>query len=160
MKKEIKINFEYFNARHELTEEDEKLFQKALEARENAYAPYSRFYVGCVLLFENGETVVANNQENAAFPSGLCAERAAIFWAAANFPSQKIKKIMVTGAPQDENEKTPPTPPCGACRQSILEYETKQGKEIEIIFASLDGEAYKSNSVKDLLPFTFDGTYL
>ncbi len=160
MEKEFKIKYQYFNSAEELSDEDQQLFQQALAARDNAYAPYSDFLVGCVVQLESGKTVTANNQENAAFPSGLCAERAAIFWTAANYPDEKISRILVTGGPRNSSGKIPATPPCGACRQSILEYETKQGSNIEICFASVNGEALKVDSVKDLLPFTFDGSFL
>ncbi len=160
MEKEIKIKYQCFNSAEELSNDDRKLFEKALSAREKAYAPYSDFQVGCVIQLENGELVSANNQENAAYPSGLCAERAAIFWTAANYPDQKISKLFVTGGPRKAKSNLPATPPCGACRQSILEYETKQGTPIEISFASLDGEVITVSSVKDLLPFNFDGSFL
>ncbi|MGZ5196672.1 MAG: cytidine deaminase family protein, partial [Kaistella sp.] len=90
---------------------------------------------------------------------GLCAERTTIFWAAANFPNLKMKKLFVIGAPKDAVSSTP-IPPCGACRQSILEYEAKQNEGIEIYFASLDGEIFKTKSIRDLLPFSFDSSYL
>ena len=160
MNKEVKISYEYFTATDELNEIEKKLFENAKQAREKAYAPYSNFLVGCAILLENGEIVSGNNQENAAYPSGTCAERAAIFWASANFPTEKIVKLFVVGGPKDFPAKSVATPPCGACRQSILEYESKQNSEIEIYFASLSGEVCKTKSVKDLLPFSFDASFL
>lgn len=160
MRKEIHIGYEYYNAADELGEAERQLFEKAKLVRENAYAPYSNFLVGCALLLENGEIITGSNQENAAFPSGTCAERSAIFWTASNFPGLKIKKIFVVGGPKDAPEKSVPTPPCGACRQSILEYESLQDTGIEVYFASVRGECYKISSVKDLLPFSFGAGFL
>ncbi len=93
MKKETQISYEHFTDSSELTGIENTLFEKAKEAREKAYAPYSDFLVGCAVLLENGEIHAGNNQENAAYPSGLCAERTALFWIAANFPEVKIRKI-------------------------------------------------------------------
>lgn len=159
MKKEFKINYTSISNAEDLNEIEKTLYKNALEARNKAYAPYSHFFVGCALLLENGEIVQGNNQENAAFPSGLCAERTAIFWAAANYPNVKIKKIFVVGSPENGVSKVA-IPPCGGCRQSILEYESKQNENIEIYFSSVEGEIIKLNSMKDLLPFSFDASYL
>ena len=159
MEKELKISYSTISNRNSLEDIDKKLFNAALQAREKAYAPYSQFNVGCALLLENGEIIQGNNQENAAFPSGLCAERTAIFWTSANFPNVKIKKMFVIGSPSDGISKIA-IPPCGSCRQSILEYESKQGENIEIYFSSVEGEIIKLNSIRDLLPFSFDASYL
>ncbi len=159
MEKEIKINFKVIESYNHLDETEKRLFDTAKKVRENAYATYSNFLVGCAILLENGEIVSGSNQENAAYPSGLCAERTTIFWTSANFPDMKIKKLFVIGAPKEAISSTP-IPPCGACRQSILEYEAKQKEGIEIYFASLDGEIFKTKSIRDLLPFSFDSSYL
>ena len=159
MEKEFNIKFEIIASQKELNSEDKKLCDAAFEARTKAYAQYSNFTVGCALLLENGEIICGNNQENAAYPSGLCAERTTIFWTSANYPNLKIKKLFVIGAPKDALTSFP-IPPCGSCRQSILEYEVKQNENIEIYFASLDGEIYKTNSIRDLLPFSFDASFL
>lgn len=159
MEKEIKINFEVIPSYEKLNDIEKILFDKAKTIREQAYAPYSNFLVGCAVLLENGEIITGSNQENAAYPSGLCAERTTIFWTSANYPDVKIKKLFVIGAPKDALTSTP-IPPCGACRQSILEYESKQKEEIEIYFASLDGEIPKTKSIRDLLPFSFDASFL
>ncbi|CAD7798210.1 Cytidine deaminase [Chryseobacterium aquaeductus] len=160
MKKDIQIGYEHFKSINELNETEKKLFESAKQARKNAYAPYSNFLVGCSVLLENGDIYTGNNQENAAFPSGLCAERTALFWIGANFPNEKIKKIFIIGGPREDSENTPPIPPCGACRQSLMEYETKQNENIDVYFSSLNEEVYKVNSIKDLLPFYFDATFL
>lgn len=159
MKQELNISFEIINGREALSKEDRALFDAALEVRKKAYAPYSNFLVGAALLLENGEIISGSNQENAAFPSSLCAERSAIYWAAANFPGVKFKKIFVIGGPRN-SASGKAIPPCGACRQAILEYEAKQNEAIEIFFAPEDGEIYKTNSVRDLLPFSFDASFL
>lgn len=159
MEKEITINFEVIANYDHLTDIEKTLFDKAKTVRAQAYAPYSNFWVGCAVLLENGEIITGSNQENAAYPSGLCAERTTIFWTSANFPGVKIKKLFVIGAPKEALTSIP-IPPCGSCRQSILEYESKQKEGIEIYFASLDGEIYKTKSIRDLLPFSFDASYL
>ena len=159
MEKEFKTTFEVISGKNDLNEIEKKLYETAFEARENAYAPYSKFDVGCALLLENGEIVKGSNQENAAYPSGLCAERTTIFWTSANYPNMKIEKLFVIGAPK-EAVSSVPIPPCGACRQSILEYEAKQETPIEIYFASLNGEIFKTKSIRDLLPFSFDASFL
>ncbi len=159
MEKEIKILFETFPSYSDLPALEQKLFDQAESVRKNAYAPYSSFSVGCALLLENGEIITGSNQENAAYPSGLCAERTTIFWTSANYPNLKIKKIFVIGGPKDGLSSTP-IPPCGGCRQSILEYEAKQKDQIEIYFASPNGEIIKTKSVRDLLPFSFDASFL
>lgn len=160
MKKDITINFEHFKNSSELDATEKELLKKAKQARENAYAPYSAFLVGCSVLLENGEIYTGNNQENAAYPSGLCAERTALFWIGANFPNEMIKKIFIVGGPKKFSEKTPPIPPCGACRQSLMEYETKQNKNIDVYFSNMNDEVFKVKSIKDLLPFYFDSTFL
>jgi cytidine deaminase len=98
MKKNISIDYNYFENSNELSELENKLFDLAKESRLKAYAPYSKFLVGCAILLENGEIISGNNQENAAYPSGICAERTAIFYASAKFPDVKIQKLFVIGA--------------------------------------------------------------
>jgi len=159
MEKEIKINFEVIPNYSQLSDTEKILFDKAKNIREQAYAKYSNFTVGCALLLENGEIITGSNQENAAYPSGLCAERTTIFWTSANYPDVKIKKIFVIGGPKNA-ESSVPIPPCGGCRQAILEYEAKQNEVIEIYFAAPNGEIIKTKSVRDLLPFSFDGSFL
>lgn len=137
----------------------QQLMHSAIKARHNAYAPYSKFTVGCAILLENDEVVTGNNQENAAYPSGLCAERVAIFAAGANYSGVAVKMMALTASPVDDS-LTIPVPPCGACRQSIAEYENNQETDIEIYFMGASGQVVKANSLKDLLPLIFDQTYL
>lgn len=139
----------------ELSAEDATLMQKAIEARQNAYAPYSGFGVGAAVLLDNSTIVQGSNQENAAFPSGLCAERVAIYHAMANYPEAKILKIAVSGG-DFQTPKNEPVTPCGSCRQSILEYETSKKSPITIFCMGTQGAVLEVQSVRDLLPFCFD----
>ncbi|WP_136668833.1 cytidine deaminase [Flavobacterium sp. H122] len=159
--KEIKIETQLtiFDSINELDKEVKELMEKAIEARKNAYAPYSKFNVGAALLLENGQTVIGSNQENAAYPSGLCAERVAVFHAGAVFPNTRILKIAIT-AGSTLTATTKPIPPCGSCRQSLFEYEFKQDSGIEVYFMGETGEVYKSDSIQNLLPLTFDKNFL
>ena len=159
--KEININttISVFNGINDLPSEIQLLMDQAIETRKNAYAPYSRFRVGAAILLDNGKVVLGSNQENAAYPSGLCAERVAIFQAGAIYPDAKIVKLAITAA-SDTNPTLSPIPPCGACRQSIAEYEFKQDTPIEIYFMGESGQVYKSNSINNLLPLSFDKTSL
>ena len=148
-----------FNDISELDFEDKMLMDKAIEARANAYAPYSKFSVGAALLLENGEIVDGNNQESAAYPSGMCAERVAIWKASATFPNIGILKLAIA-AKSATNLVDKPVGPCGACRQTLSEYEFKQKKTFEILFMGEVGEVIKVPSLKSLLPFSFDNSYL
>lgn len=148
-----------FDSVEELPKDIQNLMARAIEIRKDAYAPYSKFRVGAAILLDNGEVVLASNQENAAYPSGLCAERVAIFYAGAMYPNAKMKTIAISAA-SDQNQTTAPIPPCGACRQSISEYESRQNHDIEIYFMGEVGAVYKSNSLKNLLPFSFDKKFL
>jgi cytidine deaminase len=159
--KEINITMKLlvFETLEELPIQDQNLMHQAVIARKKAYAPYSQFRVGAALLLDNGQVILGSNQENAAYPSGLCAERVAVFYAGANYPDAKILKIAIT-ATSDVKVNTMPIPPCGSCRQSIAEYEFKQDMPIEMFFMGEKGEIYKSNSLKNLLPFSFDKNFL
>ena len=148
-----------FENQNDLPEDVQSLMTEAIEIRKKAYAPYSKFRVGCAILLDNGKVVLGSNQENAAYPSGLCAERVAIFQAGAIYPEAKILKMAIS-ATSDDKPVLAPIPPCGACRQSISEYEIKQETPIEIYFMGESGEVYKSDSLKNLLPFMFDKNYL
>lgn len=151
--------FTIFESSDELNAADKNLFLKAVEARKKAYAPYSNFSVGASLLLENGLIILGNNQENAAYPSGMCAERVAIWNASSQYPEVKIQKIFIS-AKSTVNKVNRPVSPCGACRQTMAEYEIKQGKDIEIFFTGETGQIIRSNSINDLLPLAFDNTLL
>ncbi|MET0944141.1 MAG: cytidine deaminase [Flavobacterium sp.] len=159
--KEISVtsSFIAYNNLEELSAEIQDLMNQAVEIRKKAYAPYSQFRVGAALLLDNGKIVLGSNQENAAYPSGLCAERVAIFHAGSVYPEAKILKMAITAA-SDTNQTKAPIPPCGSCRQSIAEYEIKQDTPIEIYFMGEIGEVYQSASLKNLLPFMFDKKFL
>ncbi|RTY64287.1 cytidine deaminase [Flavobacterium sp. GSP27] len=155
----ITTQFKAFDAIEDLPNDIQNLMGQAVEIRKKAYAPYSKFRVGAALLLDNGKIVLGSNQENAAYPSGLCAERVAIFHAGAVYPEAKILKMAITAA-SDTNTTSTPIPPCGSCRQSIAEYEIRQETPIEIYFMGEIGTIYKSESLKNLLPFMFDKKYL
>ncbi len=159
--KQVKINTQYtvFDSQDELEKNDNALMLKAQEAINNAYAPYSHFQVGAAVLLESGKVVLGNNQENAAYPSGMCAERVAIWSAASRYPDEKVLKIAIA-VKSTLKEVTKPVAPCGACRQTLLEYEVKQKAPIEIFFMGETGKVIKTNSLSDLLPFSFDASFL
>lgn len=159
--KEVKIEstLYVYETLDELPEDISALMNKAVEARENAYAPYSKFHVGVAILLDNNEIITGSNQENASYPSGLCAERTAIYYAGAKYPNAKIIRMVIT-AGSKKNKTTSPIPPCGACRQAIAEYEVKQDLPIEIYFMGETGRVAKSNSLANLLPLVFDKSVL
>ncbi len=142
----------------ELAASDLELLEQARAASRKAYAPYSNFYVGAALRLENDVVVTGNNQENAAYPSGLCAERVAIFSAGANYPDSAISVIAICC--MTENKTGKPFSPCGGCRQVLGEYENRHGKPMRIILGGLKGTSYVIESVKDLLPLAFEGEVL
>ena len=148
-----------FSGISELSSEDKMLMDKAIEARGKAYAPYSKFSVGAALLLENNEIVLGNNQENAAYPSGMCAERVAIWKAGSEYPNVKILKLAIS-ASSSITKVDKPVGPCGACRQSLSEYEIKQKQPLPILFMGEVGEIVKTTSLAALLPFSFDSSYL
>ncbi len=144
---------------NELPLEDRNLMDAAVQATHNSYSPYSRFKVGAALLMEDDTVITGSNQENAAYPSGMCAERVAVWKAGATSPGKKIKKIAITA---NSKEKTVDIPvgPCGACRQTLLEYEINQEEPLEVLFMGEVGKVVKVESVKATLPFSFDASYL
>lgn len=146
-------------AREALETWQRELIEKAEEAAANAYAPYSNFHVGAALLTEKGRIVQGNNQENSAYPSGLCAERVAVFAARAQFPDEKIKAIVVT-ARKKESEHFIAVTPCGSCRQVLSEVEDQQQAPIVLMMTSTNDEVYVSESIENLLPFKFSNKYL
>ena len=152
--KHLKIEIKYdFVCESELTAEDQELVTRAKEATKNSYANYSHFYVGAALRLENGEIIIGANQENAAFPSGLCAERTAVFAAQAQQPEQPINTLAIAARNANGFLKEPISP-CGPCRQVILEVEDRYKQPVRILLYGTDG-VYVIDSVKDLLPFCF-----
>ena len=155
----ITSNLEVYDSIYEIPEDVQLLMQKAVDSRDNAYAPYSQFKVGAAIFLENDEIVVGSNQENASYPSGLCAERTAVYYAGARYPETRILKIAIS-AKSLKHKVDAPVPPCGACRQALVEYEVKQKDPIELYFMGESGKVIKANSVKDLLPLVFDSNCL
>lgn len=155
----VNTTFLVYDSIDELDNSTVELMLKAIEIRKQAYAPYSKFRVGAAILLDNGQVVTGNNQESAAYPSGLCAERVALFQAGSLYPDVKMLKIAIS-ATSDIKPTKRPTPPCGACRQSISEYEQKQETPIEIYFMGETGEIYKSDSLENLLPLSFHKDFL
>jgi len=143
----------------ELAPEDKLLMLEAIAARKNAYAPYSKFRVGAAVKMGNGETMIGSNQENASYPSGLCAERVAIFHAGAKFPGVAVKTIAIT-ATSDTYQVSVPAAPCGNCRQAIFEYEFKQKQPIRILLMGEKGNVIVCRAIEDLLPLGFNSTFL
>jgi cytidine deaminase len=152
---EVKI----YTSISELDKTLQALMEEARRMAKTAYAPYSHFNVGAAILLKNGKMVSGNNQENVAYPSGLCAERVAIFYAGAQFPNDEIQSIAVSAHSRDFNF-VDPSSPCGSCRQAMLEYEVKQEKAIPFYMDSANGEIYELNSIADLLPFNFKASFL
>lgn len=160
MKKiELKTQITIFDSIEELSAIVKGLMNKAIEAKQNAYAPYSKFKVGAAFLLEDGTMITGNNQENAAYPSGMCAERVAIWKVSSEFPNKKILKLAISASSSSQILKEP-VAPCGACRQTLSEYEIKQKDKIEVYFMGEEGEIIKTDSVLDLLPIAFDKTFL
>ena len=151
--KEIRASFLEYSSLDELNAEDRELAAEAIAAMNNAYAPYSHFHVGAAVRMSNGQIVRGSNQENAAFPSGLCAERTAMFAAGAKFPDKDMRALALAGGVHGRLTERPATP-CGACRQVMAQYETKFGKPIKVLVGSKKKIQVFEN-VSGLLPFVF-----
>ncbi|KGF17237.1 cytidine deaminase [Prevotella sp. S7-1-8] len=148
----ITINID-FCSMDELARDERELVQMAIDATKNSYAKYSKFYVGAAVRLEDGQVFIGANQENAAFPSGLCAERTAIFSAQANSPGQAITTIAVA-ARNNLGPLDNPVTPCGGCRQVMLEMEDRYQRDVKVLLYGKKG-IYRIKSVKDLLPLSF-----
>lgn len=158
-KKTISSTYHIYENVEELPDDVRELFDQAIEAREKAYAPYSNYFVGAAIRLETGKIITGSNQENAAYPSGLCAERTALFYAGAKFPKEKMKQMVISVRALDKKVDSPGAP-CGSCRQSIAEYEFKQGQPIEIYLRGETGPVFKFESLSDLLPLAFNSSAL
>lgn len=155
MDKELVIRYQEFDSVDELSLDDRKLMEHAIEASQGAYAPYSGFHVGAALQLKDGTVVVGSNQENVAYPSGLCAERTAIFAASSSRPDcRDYQSLAVVGCNSDGMLCT--ASPCGACRQVLLEYEQRQKHPMRVICYLDGGRIRVFGSVSDLLPFSFE----
>ena len=149
----IELSYEIY-ALDELPEESRKLVDAALEATRRSYAPYSHFYVGAAVKLDNGVIVTGNNQENVAFPSGLCAERTALFYANAQYPEVPVKALAIVARDSSGKVTQEPISPCGACRQVMLETENRFGKPMQILLASAE-EVIVVERASALLPLAF-----
>ena len=158
-KRTVVCELEEYDAPSNLPAYEADLLSNAITARKNSYAPYSKFNVGAAVLLEGGEVVLGNNQENACYPSGLCAERVALYAAAANYPGKRILGIAISAASQ-LHKVNRPVGPCGNCRQSIMEYEVKQQTPIFLIMQGAEGAILKSNSLQNIMPISFDDSFL
>ena len=140
----------------ELTEADRTLLQAAMDATKRSYAPYSKFSVGAAARLNNDVIVTGTNQENAAYPSGLCAERTTLFYANSQYPDEAVATLAVA-ARTERDFLDAPIPPCGACRQVILETEKRFNQPMRILLYGKE-EVYEVKSIRDLLPLSFDGS--
>lgn len=152
--KKIEIKFEEYGSLSELNAEDRELAGAAIEAMRGSYAPYSHFNVGAAVRMSNGQIVRGANQENAAFPSGLCAERTAMFAAGAKYPDKAMCSIAIAGGVYGRITDQPATP-CGACRQVMAQYQTKSGAPMSVIMVGAS-RVWKFEKVDDILPLIFD----
>lgn len=150
--KKIEINYMEYDSEKELEAQDQTLLKSAQNNLQNAYAPYSQFKVSALVKLAGNTHVLGTNQENAAYPSGLCAERVAVFSAKATHPEKEVEKIFIV----TEQGNELPFSPCGACRQALIEYEMTQKKPIQVLLKSGKSKIWKFNSVRDLLPFAFE----
>lgn len=157
MEKIFQFNYTLLDSWKSLSDEHLALVEKAYESMERAYAPYSKFKVGAAAKLSNGTVVSGNNQENIAYPSGLCAERVALFYAGANFPNEEVDVIVIVARGELMPDKQLLSP-CGSCRQVMLETENRQSKPMKVILVNQDERTMIINSVQHLLPFGF-GTF-
>lgn len=151
--KNIHIRFNRVAGKSELSTFDQELFNAAIDAKSKAYAPYSKFQVGCAIRLENGVIVQGNNQENIAYPSGLCAERVAMFAASAQYPGVSMMEMAVVVKIKETTDAT--VSPCGSCRQVMVEYERLQVPSMRILLGAEDGSIDIFDSVESLLPLAF-----
>lgn len=156
--KQFTLEYQYFAHWEDLSPENQALLAKAEEASSRAYSPYSHFQVGACVLLSDGQMITGNNQENAAYPSGLCAERVAFFYASSQYPELTITKVAIAAKPEQHTGFIPVNP-CGGCRQVMLEYETKFQQPIQLITRLGDGFAIFPN-IESLMPFSFTKTSL
>lgn len=154
MKKQVKISYEQFKGTSELPGLDQELIVEAWKVAKKAYAPYSKFRVGAALRLHNGKVITGSNQENIAYPSGLCAERVALFYAGANFPDEAVDTIAIV-ADGDLIEKGKLISPCGSCRQVMVETEGRQKRTFRVILVNSENDVLLFNAASDLLPLTF-----
>ncbi len=156
--KKVRISVEIASESEGVDSTVARLLDAARAAAHKAYAPYSKFRVGAAALLSNGQIVTGNNQENAAYPSGLCAERVTVFYANAQFPAESVTHLLICAETNDGSVGQPITP-CGACRQVILEKQHAQGSPITVYLAGRDA-IYTIDNAADLVPLSFDSDSL
>jgi len=150
----FEFNYKVYDSIDELPEEHQQLLKQAREVTRHAYAPYSKFQVGAIAKMVSGETVVGTNQENASFPAGLCAERVLLASVSSQYPQMPIEKIAISY--KSELQKSDhPVSPCGICRQSLQEFESRLNQPIELILGGMTGPVYVIDSASRLLPLAF-----
>ncbi len=153
MQKQIEITYHEFAGLHELPAEDAELMQRAIDATATAYSPYSHFQVGAALRLADGTIETGSNQENVAYPSGLCAERTVLFGASARHPGVPFDTLAIVG--RNQEGVLVAASPCGACRQVMSEYETHLQHPLRVLVYSEEGKILQFEGVKSLLPFHF-----
>jgi cytidine deaminase len=158
-KRTISISFDEYASLEELNSHDQTLCLEAKKAMINSHSPYSGFRVGVAVQLESGKIVYGSNQENVAYPSGLCAERVALFMIGTTYPDDKILSMAITAQTDHFLIKEPVTS-CGACLQVMAEYEKKQSHPINVMFYCLNGAIIRTSGIKSLLPFAFEETRL
>lgn len=158
-KHKLTLSFLEFNSIDELNDDDRTLLLKAKDAAKNAYAPYSKFKVGAAACLANGMIIIGSNQENAVFPVGLCAERVALFSAQANYPDQPVVALAVTAIGSD-SKISQPVPPCGSCRQAMIEAESRHNQPLRVIMQGEEGPIIISERMENLMPLTFAKDFL
>lgn len=158
-KKQITFTYELYTDSSKLNEQDQHLLNQARRVTEQAYAPYSQFYVGAAALLANGEIITGTNQENAAYPVTICAERVLLGIAAMLHPDTPIETLAVSFA-SEHRDAAHPISPCGMCRQALLEYEGRMQQPIRIILSGQSGQVYIIENAQQLLPFAFTSNEL
>jgi cytidine deaminase len=153
------IEIEEFDSINELCKDDQDLLKQAISASENAYAPYSKYHVGAALRLNDGKIILGNNQENVAYPSGLCAERVAFFHASSNYPGKIVEAVAITAKSKSFVVNRPVTP-CGSCRQVMAETENIQQRKIRVIMIGETGSVLVAQSIESLLPLMFQAEEL
>lgn len=152
----VSIAYDEYLSAAELAPEDAALLQRAIEATHISYAPYSHFHVGAAALLENGEIVLGSNQENASYPVGLCAERVLLSAVSSVYPNVPIKTIAISYR-NEAGKSNRPISPCGICRQTLVEYETRLQHPIRLILGGTEGKVWVIEKAGSLLPFGFSG---
>lgn len=155
-KEEYNFSFEVYDSIDDLLPQDALLVKEARKVTDNAYAPYSHFNVGAIAQLANGQTVIGTNQENAAYPVGICAERVLLSAAATLFPNVAINTLAIS-YDNKNGESNHPISPCGICRQTLLEYEERVKQPIRLILSGLEGKIYIIKKASQLLPLSFGG---